>query len=84
VITISHNSDGVLFCIASNQTNRDRAQDAITQLQRAKINVLGSVLTMVQSDRSGYYNYYYRYSKAGKKPSTLGQKLKSQHKKNLK
>jgi len=83
-IPISHVSDGVLFCVASNQTNRDRAQDAIVQLKRAKINVLGTVLTMVQADTNGYYQYYYRYSKAAKKPTTLGQKLKAKRKQSLK
>ena len=75
-IPISLNADGVLFCVASNQTHRERALAAITQLRRSKVNVIGTVLTMIESSSSSYYNYNYNYSNSTTTRKTLGHALK--------
>ena len=80
-IPISLASDGVLFCIAAHQTQKERAVTAITQLQRANANIIGTVLTMVPSSKNRYYYYNYRYSKNGRTPNTLGHSLKIKNRK---
>lgn len=80
-IPISLAADGVLFCIASHQTQKERAVTAITQLQRANVNIIGTVLTMVPSSKNRYYYYNYRYTKNGRNPNTLGHSLKQKNRK---
>ena len=80
-IPISLASDGVLFCLASHQTHKDRAVQAITQLQRANANLIGTVLTMVPSKANSYYYYNYRYGKNAKTRNTLGHSLKLRNRK---
>lgn len=80
-IPISLAADGVLFCIASHQTQKERAVTAVTQLQRANINIIGTVLTMVPSSKNRYYYYNYRYTKNGRNPNTLGHSLKQKNRK---
>lgn len=75
-IPISLSADGVLFCVASNQTQKERALAAITQLRRSKVNVIGTVLTMIESSSSSYYNYNYNYSTNATTRKTLGHALK--------
>lgn len=75
-IPISLSADGVLFCVASNQTVKERAVQAVTQLRRAKVNVIGTVLTMIESSSSSYYNYNYNYAKSVTARKTLGHSLK--------
>lgn len=58
-IPVSHVSDGTLFVISSKDTNKNDIKTALTQLQRNGVNVLGSVLTKVESNESNYYSYYY-------------------------
>lgn len=80
---ITNVSDGVLFCVASHQTNKDRAQQAITQLKRINANILGTVLTMVPTKANQYYYYRYHYNKNAKTRSTLGHKLKTKNRKTV-
>jgi len=80
-IPISLAADGVLFCIASHQTQKERAVTAVTQLQRANVNIIGTVLTMVPSSKNRYYYYNYRYTKNGRNPNTLGHSLKQKNRK---
>ena len=80
-IPISLAADGVLFCIASHQTSKERAVTAITQLQRANVNIIGTVLTMIPSSKNRYYYYNYRYTKNGRNPNTLGHSLKQKNRK---
>lgn len=79
-LAIARVSDGLLFCIASEQTHRDRAKQAITALQRTGAKVIGVVLTMMKKDSDPYDYYYYSYSKTSKKPKKLGQQLKLKRK----
>lgn len=80
-IPISLAADGVIFCIAAGQTNRDRASTAITQLRRTNVNVIGTVLTLIQSKQSSYYYYNYNYTQGHKKtPNTFGHRLKLRRK----
>lgn len=59
-IPISHVSDGTLFVISAADTNKNHAKLALTQLQRNGVNVIGSVLNKVETDKDDYhYNYYY-------------------------
>ena len=80
-IPISLASDGVLFCVAANQTQKERAVQAVIQLQRANANLIGSVLTLVPSKSNSYYYYNYRYSKGSKSPKNLGHSLKLKNRK---
>ena len=75
-IPISLSADGVLFCVASNQTQKERALTAVTQLRRAKVNLIGTVLTMIESKSNTYYNYNYNYSASVTTRKTLGHILK--------
>lgn len=75
-IPISLSADGVLFCVASNQTQKERALAAVTQLRRAKVNIIGTVLTMIESNSSSYYNYNYNYSANATTRKTLGHAMK--------
>lgn len=59
---ISNYCDGTVFVIASRNTNRDIAQDALKDLKENGAKLLGGVLTRVQK-RDQYYGmeYYYYY-----------------------
>ena len=80
-IAVAQAADGLLFCVASEQTHKDRAKTALTTLQRTGVKVVGSVLTLVKRDNDPYDYYYYSYSQNSKKPQNLGQLLKSKRKK---
>ena len=68
-IPIGLAADGTLFIIANEKTNRDAAKVAITQLKRSQVNVLGTVLTMMQDDEKSYkYSYYNDDRNEDKKP----------------
>lgn len=67
-------ADGLLFCVASEQTKKEHAKVAVTQLQRAGINVIGTCITMIKEDRNSYYSYYEQQNR--RKAKTLGQRLK--------
>lgn len=80
-IPVALASDAVLFCVAANQTNKERAQQAITTLQRAKANIIGTVLTMVESKANRYYYYNYNYHQNAKGRKSLGHDLKNIYRK---
>ena len=80
-LAIARVCDGLLFCVASEQTQRERAKQAITQLQRTGAKVIGVALTMMKKDADPYDYYYYSYSKTSRKPRNLGQQLKLRRKK---
>jgi len=75
-LAIARVADGLLFCIASEQTSRDRAKQAMVALQRTGAKVIGVVLTMMKHSSDPYDYYYYSYSNRSKKPRNLGQILK--------
>jgi Mrp family chromosome partitioning ATPase len=75
-IAVAQAADGLLFCVASEQTHKDRAKTALTNLQRTGIKVVGCVLTMVKRNNDPY-DYYYAYSQGSKKPQNLGQLMKT-------
>lgn len=62
-VILSNVVDGVVFVIASGETNIDEAQKAIKALQNAKANMLGVVLNKITKKNAGYgagyYNTYY-------------------------
>jgi len=80
-LAIARVCDGLLFCVASEQTQRERAKQAIQALDRTGAQVIGVVLTMMKKDADPYDYYYYSYSKSSKKPKNLGQQLKLKRKK---
>jgi capsular exopolysaccharide synthesis family protein len=80
-IAVAQAADGLLFCVASEQTHKDRAKTALTTLQRTGIKVVGCVLTMVKRSNDPYDYYYYSYSQGAKKPQNLGQLMKTKRKK---
>lgn len=58
-IPLAHRSDGTIFVVSSKETNKNEAKSALTQLKRNGANILGSVLTKVESTATHYYSYYY-------------------------
>jgi len=63
-IHISKVSDGVLFVVAYSQTTKAQATDAIKELKKNGIKILGSVFSMYDKRKEkGYdYKHYYYYS----------------------
>ena len=80
-LAIARVADGLLFCVASEQTQRDRAKQAITALERTGAKVIGVVLTMMKHSSDPYDYYYYSYSKTANKPKNLGHELKLKRRK---
>ena len=66
-IHISKVSDGVLFVAAYAQTTKAQATDAIKELKKNDIKILGSVFSMYDKRKEKGYDYkhyyYYSYSK---------------------
>jgi polysaccharide biosynthesis transport protein len=56
---VAHRASGVLFVIASDQTSRHAAQQALDQLEHARARFVGAVLNRVDLENNGYY--YARY-----------------------
>jgi polysaccharide biosynthesis transport protein len=56
---VGHRADGLLFVIAADATSRRAAQQAIDQLEHARVRFLGAVLNRVDLERNAYY--YARY-----------------------
>lgn len=53
-------SDGVLFVVDSQSTNRGQAQKAVASLQQVNARILGVVLNRLsRKGTEGYYYYYY-------------------------
>lgn len=57
-IPVGNAVDGTIFVVSAKDTNRKDAANCVNLLQRSNVNVLGSVLTKVDSG-SGSYSYYY-------------------------
>jgi capsular exopolysaccharide synthesis family protein len=52
-------TDGVLLVLASRQTRIDMAKRAKKLLNGVNANIVGTVLTKIETSRTGYYNYKY-------------------------
>jgi Mrp family chromosome partitioning ATPase len=58
---VAHLTNGVLFVVAAEMTNRDTAARALEQLVRAKGRPMGGVLNRVDLQNNAYYySQYYR------------------------
>ena len=66
-VVVAPSSDGVLFLVRANQSERGAVTRALDQLEYAKVQVLGFVLNGLERERSYYgygkrrYKRYYRY-----------------------
>ncbi len=60
-IPVSRVTDGTIFVTSAKDTDKRDAKNALTMLQRNGANVLGCVLTKVDSTTRSYYNYYGHY-----------------------
>ncbi|MGL5540670.1 MAG: CpsD/CapB family tyrosine-protein kinase [Erysipelotrichaceae bacterium] len=60
-VYVSHLCDGTLFLVSSKETDRNHAKQAVTQLKRNGVNILGAVMTKVEKHSTGAYGYYYSY-----------------------
>lgn len=66
-IHISRFTDGILFCVAYGVTKRTEVTDAIKELRKSQLNIIGSVFTFYDEDKADYYEYknysshYYEY-----------------------
>jgi succinoglycan biosynthesis transport protein ExoP len=58
---VSHLSDGVVYVVASRQTNRQVAKNMVRDLKSTNAKIIGSALTMVDKKDRYYSNYYYYY-----------------------
>lgn len=58
-IPVASVSDGTLFVCSAKDTNKKEAKDALVQLKRNGVNVLGCVLTKVEDPSNKKYGYYY-------------------------
>ena len=64
-INISEVSDGVIFVVAYAKTTKAQIMDAVKELRKNDIQILGSVFNMYDRRRDSYYGYkrYYGYVK---------------------
>ncbi len=62
---ISQNVDGMLLVVRQDLTKRDEILASFEQLKKADANVIGTVMTFCESDKSEYYYSY--YNKDGKR-----------------
>lgn len=60
-IPVSHVSDGTIFVTSAKDTDKRDAKHALQMLQRNGANVLGCVLTKVDTMTRSYYSYYGNY-----------------------
>ena len=70
-IIVGNRATGAVFVVGADQTSRHAAKNAIEQLSRASVSVIGSILNRADLTRhSHYYSSYYRkeYSKYYVKP----------------
>lgn len=58
-IPVSSVSDGTVFVCSSKDTDKKDAKDALVQLKRNAVNVIGCVLTKVEETTTKRYGYYY-------------------------
>lgn len=68
---ISEVSDGVLFLAAHARTTRSQAEDAVRELKKNGIPVLGAVFTMYKPKKSLDYMPYKYYSTDGEPPESF-------------
>jgi succinoglycan biosynthesis transport protein ExoP len=58
---LAHDTTGVVFVVGAEMTNRDAAQSAVAQLEKAGAHIVGAVLNGVKLDENSYYySKYYR------------------------
>lgn len=57
-IPVSSVSDGTIFVVSAQDTDKKVARTALTQLQRNGAHVIGSVLSKTDRTTESYYNYY--------------------------
>ena len=63
-IHISKVSEGVLFVVAFGQTTRQQVAEAIKELKRNNVNILGTVFSKYNTKgKDYYYNQYYYYTR---------------------
>ena len=60
-IPVSHVTDGTIFVTSARDTDKRDAKNALQMLQRNGANVLGCVLTKVDTTTRSYYSYYGKY-----------------------
>ncbi len=60
-IPVSHVADGTIFVASARDTDKRDAKNALQMLQRNGANVLGCVLTKVDTTTRSYYSYYGKY-----------------------
>ena len=58
-IPVGNATDGTIFVVSSQDTNRKDAAACVNLLQRNNVNVLGSILTKADTEMSSYKYYYY-------------------------
>lgn len=59
--TLAPQADGVVLMIKAGSVNRGLVLKAVEQLQLARANLIGVVLSQVDTKRDGYYKYYYKH-----------------------
>lgn len=57
-IPVSRVSDGTIFVVSAQDTDKKMARTALTQLQRNGAHVIGTVLSKADRTTESYYNYY--------------------------
>lgn len=60
-VPVSSIADGTVFVTSARDTDKRDAKNALTMLQRSGANVLGCVLTKVDTTNRSYYSYYGNY-----------------------
>ena len=58
-IHISKVSDGALFVVAYGRTTKAQISDAVKELRKNGVNILGSLFTMYNRKKDSRYGYYY-------------------------
>ena len=58
-IHISKVSDGALFVVSYGRTTKAQVSDAVKELRKNGVNILGSLFTMYDRKKDSHYGYYY-------------------------
>ena len=69
-ISIANCVNDILFVVRCGKTPRKIAARGVSQILSSQLNITGSVLTMAQSPRKGYYSY--EYGSYGYNPEPYG------------
>ena len=64
-VVLAPQSDGVLFVVRANQSERGAVIHAVEQLEYAQVKLLGFVLNGVELEKTSYGYGKYRYRKHG-------------------